>query len=70
MLALIRHDECRIYSERFFRGGHNALLPFVNWLKLNPTPTPQQRKDLVTGIYIAVMTGSSPVLGTHGQLCP
>jgi hypothetical protein len=57
MLALILHDECRIYSERFFRGGHNALLPFVNWLRLNPTPTPQQRKDLVIGIYIAIMSG-------------
>jgi hypothetical protein len=57
MLIVILHDECRIYSERFFRGGHNALLPFVKWLTLNPTPTPQQRKDLVTGIYVAIMSG-------------
>lgn len=57
MLTVILHDECRIYSERFFRGGHNALLPFVNWLTLNPAPTPQQRKDLLTGIYIAIMSG-------------
>jgi hypothetical protein len=57
MLAIILHDDCRIFSERFFRGGHNALLPFVNWLRLNPHPTPRQRKDLVTAIYIAIMSG-------------
>ncbi len=57
MLAVLLQDDCHIFSERFFRGGHNALLPFVKWLVLNPSPTPQQRKDLVTGIYIAIMSG-------------
>jgi hypothetical protein len=57
MLGVILHDDCKIYSERFFRGGHNALLPFVTYLALNPKPTPQQKKDIVTGIYIAVMSG-------------
>jgi hypothetical protein len=31
-LGLILVDDCKIYSERFFRGGHNALLPFVLYL--------------------------------------
>lgn len=57
MLALILHDDCRIYSERFFRGGHNALLPFVAWLAGNPTPSQSQRRELVVGIYIAIMSG-------------
>jgi hypothetical protein len=57
MLAIILPDDCRIFSERFFRGGHNTLLPFVNWLRLNPKPMPRQRKDLVTAIYAAIMSG-------------
>jgi hypothetical protein len=56
-LAYLLHDEGKIYSERFFRGGHNALLPFVQYLVLNPTPTPQQKKDLVTGVYMSIMSG-------------
>lgn len=57
LLVNLLHDDCRIYTERFFRGGHNALLPFVSWLALNPSPTPHQRKELVAGIYIAIMSG-------------
>jgi Protein of unknown function DUF262 len=57
LLAVLLTDDCKIYSERFFRGGHNSLLPFVLFLTLNPRPTPQQKKDLVTGIYMAIMSG-------------
>jgi Protein of unknown function DUF262 len=57
MLTTILVDNCKISSERFFRGGHNSLLPFVLWLSKNPAPTPTQKKTLVAAIYLAVMTG-------------
>jgi hypothetical protein len=57
MLSYILNDNCRIYSERFFRGGHNSLLPFVQYLALNPLPTPQEKKRIVTGIYLTIMSG-------------
>lgn len=57
LLAVILTDDCKIYSERFFRGGHNALLPFAVWLCRNPKPTPGQRNALRIGIHVAIMSG-------------
>lgn len=56
-LTTLLMDTCRITSERFFRGGHNSLLPFVMWLFTNPTPTPSQKKALCAAIYLAIMSG-------------
>lgn len=57
MLGTILLDGCRIHSERFFRGGHNALLPFVLHLTLRPNVSNANRRKLVVGIYIAIMSG-------------
>ncbi|MBX3465452.1 MAG: DUF262 domain-containing protein [Planctomycetes bacterium] len=56
-LLVILTDDCKITSERLFRGGHNTLLPFVHWLSTNPNPGPAAKRRLVAGIYIAVMSG-------------
>lgn len=56
-LTLILMDDCKITSERFFRGGHNTLLPFVQWLVSNPNPGPSAKRRMVAGIYIALMSG-------------
>jgi Protein of unknown function DUF262 len=56
-LTLLLMDECKITSERFFRGGHNSLLPFVSYFVLNPTPSPGEKRRLVVAVYAAVMSG-------------
>lgn len=56
-LTTLLIDKCKITSERFFRGGHNSLLPFVLWLYKNPKPTPSQKVKLTSGIYLALMSG-------------
>jgi hypothetical protein len=56
-LGTILTDHCRIYSERFFRGGHNALLPFVLHLTHYPQITYENRRRFVVGIYMAIMSG-------------
>lgn len=57
LLGLILTDNCRIYSERFFRGGHNALLPFVLFLSKQETMTNDDRRKIVIGIYLSIMSG-------------
>jgi len=57
LLGCILTDNCRIYSERFFRGGHNALLPFVLFLSQRESLTPEERRKIVIGIYLALMSG-------------
>jgi hypothetical protein len=57
LLTAFLTDECRIGSERFFRGGHNSLLPFVMWFFKNPTPTPSQKRALRAAVYITIMSG-------------
>lgn len=56
-LTVILIDDCKISTERFFRGGHNSLLPFVVYLVNNPQPSDTEKRRLVTGIYIALMSG-------------
>ncbi len=46
-----------ITSERFFRGGHNTLLPFVLYFVVNPTPSPAEKRRLVVAVYTALMSG-------------
>ncbi len=56
-LTLLLLDECKITSERFFRGGHNSLLPFVTHFIWNPSPNPAEKRRLVSAIYLALMSG-------------
>jgi len=56
-LSCILVDDCKIYSERFFRGGHNSLLPFVLYLSQNPNITNENKRKLVIGIYLCIMSG-------------
>ena len=56
-LTLLLMDECKITSERFFRGGHNSLLPFVLYFVVNPTPSPAEKRRLVVAVYAALMSG-------------
>ncbi|MBK8716766.1 MAG: hypothetical protein IPN32_18735 [Deltaproteobacteria bacterium] len=39
-LTLLLMDDCKITSERFFRG-HNSLLPFVSYFVANPDAGPR-----------------------------
>jgi hypothetical protein len=57
MMGIILLDDCRIHSERFFRGGHNALLPFVLFLAQHEPLSGVDRKRIAIGVYIALMTG-------------
>ena len=57
LLGCILMDNCRIYSERFFRGGHNALLPFVLFLSKREAVTNDDRRKIVIGIYLSIMSG-------------
>lgn len=56
-LTTLLMDNCKITSERFFRGGHNSLLPFVIYLMNNPHPSDAEKRNLVTSIYFALMSG-------------
>lgn len=56
-LTILLIDECKITSERFFRGGHNSLLPFVLYLFMNPYPKPAEKRRLVVALYVALMSG-------------
>lgn len=56
-LTLLLMDECKITSERFFRGGHNSLLPFVLYFVANPTPGPAEKRRLAVAVYAALMSG-------------
>jgi hypothetical protein len=57
LLGCILMDDCRIYSERFFRGGHNALLPFVLFLSKQSSLSSEDRRKVVIGIYLSIMSG-------------
>ena len=56
-LGIILMDNCCIYSERFFRRGHNSLLPFVLFLSKNETVAPDDRRKIVIGVYLSIMSG-------------
>ncbi|MBW2006019.1 MAG: DUF262 domain-containing protein [Deltaproteobacteria bacterium] len=57
LLGCILLDDCKISSERFFRGGHNSLLPFVLFLSRNEYISNEERHRIALGIYIAIMSG-------------
>ncbi len=56
-LGVILMDHCKIYSERFFRGGHNALLPFVLFLSRHAHLSNDDRRKIVIGVYMSIMSG-------------
>lgn len=55
-LGIILIDDCKITSGRYLRS-HNSLLPFIAFLMENPGPSPGERRRIVAGVYIALMTG-------------
>jgi hypothetical protein len=57
MLGCILLDDCRIHSERFFRGGHNALLPFVFFLSKQRQISNSDKRKIVIGAYLSIMSG-------------
>ncbi len=57
LLGVILTDNCKIYSERFFKGGHRSLLPFVLYLSNNTTLTNENRRKIIISIYLSVMSG-------------
>src|SRR6202158_111516 len=57
LLGVILLDNCKIYSERFFRGGHNALLPFILFLSQHKNISNEDRRRIVIGIYLSIMSG-------------
>lgn len=56
-LTLLLMDDCKITSERFFRGGHNSLLPFAFYFILNPSPSPAEKRRLVVAVYLVLTSG-------------
>jgi hypothetical protein len=56
-LGTVLRANCKISSPRFFRNATNALLPFVVWLAHNPQPSQLEERRLVTGVYLALMSG-------------
>ena len=56
-MTVLLMDDCKITSERFFRGGHNSLLPFVLYFVANPTPSQSEKRRLVAAVYMALMSG-------------
>jgi Protein of unknown function DUF262 len=57
LLGVVLQDDCRIHSERFFRGGHNALLPFVLFLSTHEQLSNTDKRNIVLGIYLTIMSG-------------
>jgi hypothetical protein len=57
LLGVILQDDCRIHSERFFRGGHNALLPFALFLAMHEQLSNTDKRNIVIGIYLTIMSG-------------
>ena len=57
LLGCILLDNCKIYSERFFRGGHNAFLPFVLFLSQHEQLSNDDRRKIVIGVYLSLMSG-------------
>ena len=57
LLGCILMDDCKIYCERFFRGGHNALLPFVLFLSKHDSLSAADRRKVVIGVYLSIMSG-------------
>jgi hypothetical protein len=72
-LTALLMDVCKITSERFLRGGHNSLLPFVVYLVRNPAPGDAEKRRIAAGIYIALMSGvfasAEARMGTFSRDC-
>jgi uncharacterized protein with ParB-like and HNH nuclease domain len=57
ILLIILKDKCKIYSERFLRGGHNSLLPFVVHIYKNPTLPDSEKRCIAFSLYITLISG-------------
>jgi len=56
LLGCILVDNCKIHSERFFRGGHNAFLPFILFLSQHEHLANDDRRQIVIGVYLSIMS--------------
>lgn len=56
-LTILLRDDCKIASERFLKGGHNSLLPFVIFLASKKKLFPGEKQKLVIALYTAIMSG-------------
>lgn len=57
ILSCILTDDCKIYGERFLRGGHNSLLPFVVYIYRNRPVSNTERRRIAVAIYVILMSG-------------
>jgi len=57
MMLCILKDRCKIYSERFLKGGHNSLLPFVIYIHKNPTLSDSEKRKLTFAVYVTLISG-------------
>lgn len=57
LLQTILTDDCKISTDRFFRGGHNALQPFVFYLAKHVPVGLDDRRKIRMGIYVVLMSG-------------
>lgn len=56
-IACILTDDCKIHSERFLRGGHNSLLPFVVYVYHNQPVSSTEKRRIALAIYVTLMSG-------------
>ena len=56
-VSCVLTDNCKIYSERFLRGGHNTLLPFVIYAYKNERLSDTDKREMALGIYFSLITG-------------
>jgi len=56
-LVVFLQQDARILSRRFYRGSTRALLPFAVYLANNPQPSEGEKRRMVTGLYLALMSG-------------
>ena len=56
ILLCILKDKCKIYSERFFNYGHNALLPFVIYIYKNKNLSDSEKRKVAFSIYLTLIS--------------
>ena len=57
LLLVILKDKCKIHSERFLRGGHNSLLPFVVHIYKNPGISDSEKRCIAFALYVTLISG-------------
>ena len=57
LLLVILKDKCKIHSERFLRGGHNSLLPFVVHIYKNQVISDSEKRCIAFALYVTLISG-------------